>query len=294
LDAPYRVQLGIIGGSGLYHMEGVEELRRHAIDTPFGAPSDDVIEFGLGDKVFYFIPRHGSDHTLTPSEVNYRANVYALKSLGVTHLLGINACGIMTEAIRPGDVVIPDQIIDRTKGLRPSSFFGGGIVGHVGFADPFSGELRRLLIRAAHEESQGVHDSGCYVCMEGPQFSTRAESAYYRQTMNPTLIGMTALPEAKLAREAEMAYAILALATDYDCWHESEADVSVGAVIEVVRANTALANAIVRRLLAILPAESQDPCLEAARHAIITAPHAIPGERRRALRLLYGRYFGDE
>jgi 5'-methylthioadenosine phosphorylase len=226
-----------------------------------------------------------------PSEVNYRANVHALKEMGVTHLLSVSAAGIMTEEIRPGDMVVPDQIFDRTKGLRASTFFGDGIVGHVMFADPFCEALRAVVADAAVQCGATVHRGGTYVCMEGPQFSTRAESHFYRRTLTPSVIGMTGLPEAKLAREAELCYAMLAMGTDYDCWHEEEEDVSVAAVIETLRANAEAANRIIAEVAGALPAESECECLEAARHAIITAPEAIGAEARARLEPLYGKYF---
>lgn len=283
--------LGIIGGSGVYQMEGAKLVKEHTIETPFGAPSGAVKEFVISGKTIYFVPRHGKGHTISPTEVNSRANIYALKHLGVTHLLSISAVGIMQDHIKPGDMVIPDQLFDRTKGNRPSTFFGDGLVGHVSFADPFSMEMLSLVAKAAKAKTTRVHQGGTYVCMEGPQFSTRAESHFYRKTLNPTVIGMTALPEAKLAREAEMCYGMLALATDYDCWHESEEDVSVSAVLEVVKANSKLANAIVEELCHILPNTSSDPCLEAAKFALMTSPDAIPKKRKRELAVLYGKYF---
>lgn len=284
------VKLGVIGGSGVYQMEGVTPRREHALTTPFGAPSDPVIEADVGGRTVYFLPRHGKGHRLTPSEVPYRANIYALKQLGVTHVLAVSACGIMREEIRPGDMVVPDQIFDRTKGVRPSSFFGDGVVGHVAFADPFCDELRTVIAAAAKKNGARVHEGGTYICMEGPQFSTRAESRFYRETLKPAVIGMTALPEAKLAREAEMGYGMLALATDYDCWHETEDDVSVDAVLAVLKANAAMANRIVRDVASRLPETAACGCLSAARGAIMTNPEMIPPGTRERLELLYGAY----
>jgi 5'-methylthioadenosine phosphorylase len=289
-SAAKPVRLGVLGGSGVYQMQGLEVVREHDLETPFGKPSDAVIEGRIDGRSVFFIPRHGKGHRLTPSEVPYRANIHALKQLGVTHLLAVSACGIMQEAIRPGDMVVPDQIFDRTKGVRPSSFFGDGIVGHVSFADPFCDELREVVIAGARANSARVHAGGAYVCMEGPQFSTRAESRYYRKTLDPAVIGMTALPEAKLAREAELCYAMLALATDYDCWHETEEDVSVDAVIAVLKANAELANAIVRTVAAALPATSDCACLSAASGAIMTRRDLIPEATRERLSVLYGQY----
>lgn len=286
-----KVQLGVIGGSGVYHMEGVTVVGEHTIETPFGNPSDVVVEARVGDRTVFFLPRHGRGHVLLPSEVPYRANVYAMKQLGVTHLLAVSAVGIMQEYIRPGDMVVPDQIFDRTKGVRPATFFGDGIVGHVAFADPFCDELRHLLLKASQATEATVHEGGTYICMEGPQFSTRAESHFYRNAVDATVIGMTALPEAKLAREAEMCYAMLAMGTDYDCWHEGEEDVSVEAVVAVLKANAERANEIVRNLVGLLPDTSDCDCLTAAQFAIITAPEAIAEAAKKRLDLLYGRYW---
>lgn len=288
------VRLGVIGGSGVYHMQGVEVVREHALETPFGRPSDAVVETRIEDRAVFFLPRHGRGHVLLPSEVPYRANVFAMKRLGVTHLLAVSAVGIMQERIRPGDMVVPDQIFDRTKGVRPSTFFGDGIAGHVAFADPFCDDLRTLIADAARKAGAILHEGGTYICMEGPQFSTRAESHFYRREVDATVIGMTALPEAKLAREAEMCYAMLAMGTDYDCWHEAEEDVSVEAVVRVLKANAERANAIVKTLAGLLPETSDCACLHAAKFAIITAPHAISDAAKARLQILYGQYFQGE
>ena len=238
----------------------------------------------------HFLPRHGRGHRLLPSEVPARANIHALKQLGVNHVLAISACGIMQENIRPGDMIVPDQIFDRTRGQRPSTFFGDGVVGHVMFADPFCETLRGEVIAAAQAADANVHEGGTYLCMEGPAFSTRAESHFYRSAVGAAVIGMTALPEAKLAREAEMCYALLATGTDYDCWHEEEEDVSIEQVLAVLRANSALAVQIVAEVATRLPSESACPCLRAAESAIITDLAAIPLEAKERLRALYGKY----
>ena len=284
------VQLGVIGGSGVYAMEGVEVVGEYEIETPFGKPSDRIVHARVEDVAVFFLPRHGKGHRLTPTEVNYRANIHALKQLDVTHVLAVSAVGIMREEIEPGDLIVPDQLFDRTKDTRPSTFFGEGIVGHVSMADPFCDELRQLALAAAKSCGATVHDGGTYVCMEGPQFSTRAESHFYRDAVKATVIGMTAIPEAKLAREAEICYAMLAMGTDYDCWHEGEEDVSVGAVLETLKKNAELANAIVKETATLLPATSDCECLSAARYAIITAPEAIGGEAKERLDVLYGDY----
>jgi 5'-methylthioadenosine phosphorylase len=288
---PFQTKLGVIGGSGIYQMDGAKVVGEHDLDTPFGKPSDPVIETDINGRRVFFIPRHGKGHRLTPSEVNYRANIYALKKLGVTHVLAVSAVGIMKESIRPGDMVVPDQIFDRTKGVRASTFFGEGCVGHLSFADPFCGELRSVIANSAKASAARVHDGGSYVCMEGPQFSTRAESHFYRKTLEPAVIGMTGLPEAKLAREAELCYAMLALATDYDCWHETEEDVSVEAVLAVLKANSELANRIVKKVSDSLATTSTCPCLHAAEMAIMTRHDLIPGKTKENLSLLYGKYF---
>lgn len=282
--------LGVIGGSGIYKMDGVTIVKEHDLMTPFGKPSDPVIEAEIDGRTVYFLPRHGVGHRYLPSEVPYRANIHALKQLGVTHIMAVSACGIMKEEIHPGDMVVPDQIFDRTKGVRDSTFFGDGIAGHVTFADPFCDELRHVIYSAAKSNNARVHDGGAYVCMEGPQFSTRAESQQYRKTLAPAVIGMTALPEAKLAREAEMGYAMLSLATDYDCWHETEDDVSVEAVIAVLKTNSELAHAIVKTVALTLPKTLTCSCLSAAKYAIMTRPDLVPAATREKVKLLFGAY----
>ena len=283
--------LGVIGGSGIYAMHGVEVVGEHEVATPFGAPSDLVVETRIGGKTVMFLPRHGRGHTLLPSEVNSRANIFAMKKLGATHLLAVSAVGIMQEQIHPGDMVVPEQIFDRTRGARAGTFFGDGIAGHVSLADPFCDELRKIAIQASAAAGANVHAGGVYVCMEGPQFSTRSESNYYRQALDATVIGMTALPEAKLAREAELCYALLAMGTDYDCWHEEEEDVSIEAVIGVLKANAEMANGIVQVAAGMLPEKSDCACMHAAEYAIITAPEHISDEAKKRLSVLYGRYF---
>lgn len=286
-----QTKLGVIGGSGVYQIEGLKVLQEHQVRTPFGSPSDALIEADVNGRTIYFIPRHGRGHRFTPTEVNYRANIYALKTFGVTHVLAVSAVGIMKETIAPGDMIVPDQLFDRTKGTRASTFFGEGIVGHVSFADPFSQEMRKVVLAAARKHTAKVHDGGALVVMEGPQFSTRSESHFYRETLRPVAIGMTAIPEAKLAREAEMAYGMLAMATDYDCWHETEEDVSVEAVMAVLKANGALANKIVKEIATSLPTTSSDPCLSAAKFAIMTQRDLIPRTTIEKLAPLYGKYF---
>ena len=290
MTAAKTVVLGVIGGSGVYQMEGVDVVAERTVETPFGSPSDAVVETQIAGHTVHFIPRHGRGHRLLPSEVNARANIYALKTLGVTHTLAVSAVGIMRDQIKPGEMVVPDQIFDRTRGIRPSTFFGNGIVGHVSFADPFCDELRHIVLDACETVGAVVHNGGTYICMEGPQFSTRAESHFYRNETDAVVIGMTALPEAKLAREAEMCYAMLGMGTDYDCWHEEEEDVSIEAVLEIVHSNAVQANAIVQEVAAALPESSDCECLHAAQYAIITAPEVITDEVKERLRPLYGHY----
>lgn len=287
-----KVVLGVIGGSGVYKMDGVEYVREHNLATPFGEPSDSVMEANIEGRSVYFLPRHGKGHRYLPSEVNYRANIHALKQLGVTHVLAVSAVGIMKDNIKPGNMVVPDQLFDRTRGGRANTFFGEGIAGHVMFGDPFCNEMRAIILAGCKMEKATVHDGGTYVCMEGPAFSTRAESQFYRKTLEPCVIGMTAIPEAKLAREAEMCYGMLALATDYDCWHESEEDVSVAAVIAVVKANASLANNIIKRVATLMPSTSSSENLSAAKYAIMTDITKIPENTRKKVQLLWGSYIG--
>ena len=289
-SAAKKVVLGVIGGSGVYQMEGVTFRKEHNLTTPWGEPSDVIMEAEIGGRPVFFLPRHGRGHRYTPTEVNYCANIHALKQLGVTHILAVSAVGIMKDSIKPGDMVVPDQLFDRTRGGRRNTFFGDGIVGHVMFGDPFCDEMRDIIHKASKAEKATVHDGGTYVCMEGPAFSTRAESKYYRATLAPAVIGMTAIPEAKLAREAEICYGMLALATDYDCWHETEEDVNVEAVIAVVKANATLANNIVKRVAGLMPQESSSPILQAARFAVMTDRAKIPENTRKKVATLWGAY----
>jgi 5'-methylthioadenosine phosphorylase len=280
--------LGVIGGSGVYAIPGLEQVEHCDVDTPFGAPSDSVVRGQLGDTTLLFLPRHARGHRIPPHRINYRANVCALKTLGAGQLVSLSAVGSMREEIRPGDVVIVDQYIDLTK-QRVASFFEEGVVAHVAFADPTCPQLAEALGRAAERAGGRVHRGGTYLCMEGPPFSTRAESILYR-SWGVSVIGMTAMPEAKLAREAELPYATLALATDYDCWHESEADVSVEAVLEVLRANADLAKRIVADLAADLPNPSDSPASRALEGAVITRADSITAKARARLGWLIDRY----
>lgn len=279
--------LGVIGGSGLYQMEHLELIGEHLPETSFGTPSDQITEGRLNDKPIFFLPRHGRGHRLLPSEVPYQANILAMKKLGVTHLLAVSAVGIMREDIKPGDMVIPDQIIDMTKGIRGHTFYGQGVVGHSMFADPFCDSFRKLIIEASRRQGAATHQSGTYICVEGPRFSSRAESNYFRKTMDPSIIGMTAMPEASLAREAGLSYGLLGLATDYDCWHESEDDVSVEAVLKVLKDNSSRAQHIVNLISKSLSPEMEQPFIESARQAIITQNDLIPEKTRSAMDELF-------
>jgi 5'-methylthioadenosine phosphorylase len=280
--------LGVIGGSGLYELEGLVEHTELSVDTPFGPPSDVLVKGKLGDTTLLFLPRHGRGHRFPPHGINYRANVCALKMSGATHLLSVSAVGSMKEHIAPGHVVIPDQFIDLTK-RRVSTFFEEGLVAHVGFADPVCEHLAGALADAADAAGAKVHRGGTYVCMEGPAFSTRAESHVYR-SWGVSVIGMTALPEAKLAREAELPYAVMALSTDYDCWHESEEDVTVDAVVAVIKANVARARSTLALLARNLPDPTKSVAHGALGRAIMTSPEGVSAEARRKLGWLVDRY----
>jgi 5'-methylthioadenosine phosphorylase len=286
---PMQRTIGVIGGSGLYEIEGLTAIERVALETPFGTPSDEFIVGQLGDARLVFLPRHGRGHRILPHEINFRANIWGMKKLGVDWILSVSAVGSLKEEIAPGHIVIVDQFIDRTK-ARQSSFFGDGVAGHVGFGDPICGDLAAHVLAGAQAAGAKVHDGGTYVVMEGPMFSTRAESNLYR-SWGASVIGMTNLPEAKLAREAEICYSTIALSTDYDCWHESEADVTVEQVVAIVKQNVALAKQIVKNAIARIPAERTCKCKDAAAHAIMTAPEAIPASARERLGIILDKYW---
>lgn len=284
-----RSTIGVIGGSGLYEMEGLQEVREVAIETPFGAPSDAFITGILNDVKMVFLPRHGRGHRLLPSEVNFRANLYGMKKLGVEQIISVSAVGSMREEIEPGHIVIPDQFFDRTNGKRQTTFFGDGIAGHVQFADPICQPLAVQLAAAARKVGATVHEGGTYICIEGPQFSTRAESRIFR-SWGVDVIGMTNVSEARLAREAEICYATIALATDYDCWHEDHDDVSVEAVIALIRQNVAMAKNIIGQAVADLSRERSCHCANALQYAIMTDRSLIPAATRERLMVVMGRY----
>ena len=280
--------LGIIGGSGLYEMEGLEETLVIDVSTPFGDPSDRIVTGTLNGLKMAFLPRHGKGHRILPGNVNYRANIFALKSMGVDAIISVSAVGSMKENIKPGDIVVPHQFIDRTKG-RPSTFFGNGIAAHVAFADPVCLSLADLLADGTAATGAPVHRGGTYLCMEGPQFSTRAESLLYR-SWGVDVIGMTNIPEAKLAREAEICYATLALATDYDCWHETEESVSVEGILQIMQKNVENAREAIRHAALNITRKGPCGCGEALKFAIVTVPEAVPEETKKDLEPIIGKY----
>jgi 5'-methylthioadenosine phosphorylase len=278
--------IGILGGSGLYEMEGFSGRKEVRLDTPFGPPSDAFVTGTLEGREAVFLSRHGRGHRVSPSEINYRANVWGMKKLGVEFLVAISACGSLRKEIEPGDFVVIDQLIDRTRG-RKATFFEDGVVAHIMFADPITEELAGPLADAAEKAGARVHRGGTYLCMEGPAFSTRAESRLYR-SWGADVIGMTNLTEAKLAREAEIAFATLALATDYDCWYEEHGDVSVEEVIRVLNENVARAKETLRHLFGDFPESLENPHRGSLATAVLTAPEAVGDDARRRLELLLG------
>ena len=287
-----EAKLGVIGGSGLYEIEGLSDIEEVNVKTPFGDPSDSIVVGKLGGTPIAFLPRHGRGHRIMPTEIPVRANIWALKSLGVEWVISVSAVGSLKEEVRPLDIVIPDQIIDRTRS-RVNTFFGEGIVVHCTFADPFCALLSQLLYRTAcnqvADRNIKVHHSGTYLAMEGPLFSTRAESNLYR-SWGASVIGMTALPEAKLAREAEMCYATIACVTDYDCWHEVHESVTIDMVIANLRQNVETAKEIIKIASTQLPRHRDCSCATALKDAIITASELIPPAKKEELALLVGKY----
>ena len=283
------IDIGVIGGSGLYDMAELTDREERKIDTPFGAPSGPYLIGTLRGKRVAFLARHGAGHTLLPSELNFRANIYGFKVLGVDTILSASAVGSMKEEYRPTDIVFPDQFIDRTR-HRPDTFFGNGIVGHVQFADPICSGASFLVSEAGRLAGARVHAGGIYLCIEGPQFSTRAESKLYR-TWNVDVIGMTNLTEAKLAREAEICYVTMALVTDYDCWHETAGDVSVEQILGYLHANVAMAQKVLTMSIARIASRKRDcACSDALKFAIVTDPALIPSKLRQDLNPIIGRY----
>jgi 5'-methylthioadenosine phosphorylase len=282
-----EVRIGVIGGSGLYEMAGLRVDEERRIETPWGEPSDAYVVGELDGRKVAFLARHGRGHRILPTELNFRANVYGFKQLGVDFLISVSAVGSMKIEYAPGHIVVPDQFLDRTR-HRADTFFGAGLVAHVSLAQPISAALAAVLYEAAKSEGATVHRGGTYLNMEGPQFSTRAESMVYRQ-WGVDVIGMTNLQEAKLAREAEIAYGSLSMVTDYDCWHQEEEAVTGEGVMEVLRQNVALAQRVVRRALANLDGVEND-CTDALRMALITDPNLVPEETLAMLEPLIGKY----
>jgi 5'-methylthioadenosine phosphorylase len=288
------IRIGVIGGSGLYQMEGMTVREERRIETPFGEPSDAYLIGELDGQLVAFLPRHGRGHRLLPTELNYRANLYGFKVLGVEEIVSVSAVGSLKLEYKPTDIVVPDQFFDRTR-HRPDTFFGNGLVAHVSLAKPVCPRLIDLAVSAAQAAGATVHRGGTYVCMEGPQFSTRAESEVYRG-LGMDIIGMTNLQEAKLAREAEICYVSLSMVTDYDCWHETEEAVSGEAVMEVIRQNVKMAQDVVRQILGRLAARHGRDCLcaEALKYSLITERAMIPAATLKALAPIVGRYIKAE
>ena len=283
-----KIRIGIVGGSGLYEMEELADVEHVSIKTPFGATSDDYLIGTLKGVRVAFLSRHGRGHRLSPTELNYRANIYGFKKLGVEQLISVTAVGSLNENIHPLDIVVPDQLFDHTR-TRPSTFFGDGIVAHIPFADPMCPELAKLLYKAGFEFGASIHDGGTLICIEGPAFSTRAESNTYRK-WGMDIIGMTSLQEAKLAREAEICYAALAMVTDFDCWHEDESEVNVETVVQNLKKNIDSAKEVIQMVVPNIIAERRCLCANALENAIMTQKSSIPPETRSRLSLLIEKY----
>ena len=283
-----NAEIGIIGGSGLYTMPGLERAREVRLTTPFGLPSDAYVVGRLEDRNVAFLSRHGRGHVVMPSEINYRANIYGFKKLGVERIISVSAVGSLREDMRPLDVVLPSQFFDRTKD-RPSTFFGGGLVAHISFGDPVCAGVVDVLAHTCKALGLSYHQGGTYVCMEGPAFSTKAESSTYR-AWGMDVIGMTNLQEAKLAREAEICYATMAMVTDYDCWHPEHDAVTVNQIIEYLNRNSEHAQSVIRQAVREMPRERACKCGSALSHALITDRRKIPTATRKRLALLVGKY----
>lgn len=283
-----QAQIGVIGGSGLYEMEGLADVRELVVETPFGSPSDRLVVGTLEGRRLAFLPRHGRGHRILPHELNYQANIYALKTLGVEWILSVSAVGSLKERYAPLHMVIPDQLIDRTA-QRKQSFFGRGLVAHVAFAHPYCKNLSRVLGEACTEAGATNHVGGTYICIDGPLFSTRAESELYR-SWGLDIIGMTNMQEARLAREAEICFATLAMVTDYDCWHPDHDAVTAEAVIANLGQNAATAKAVLRAAIRRLPIGRECECAQALKFALVTAPELVPEQTKRELQPLIGKY----
>ncbi|MCL4535031.1 MAG: S-methyl-5'-thioadenosine phosphorylase [Bacteroidetes bacterium] len=283
-----RAKVGVIGGSGLYQMEGLTNVEEVRIDTPFGAPSDAITIGNLGDTSVAFLPRHGRGHRISPSELPFRANIYALKLLGIESIVSVSAVGSLREDYAPLDIVVPDQLFDRTRG-RVGTFFGDGLVAHVGMAEPFCPALSQHLYETALSVTPRVHKGGAYVCIEGPQFSTKAESRVYRQ-WGMDIIGMTAIPEAKLAREAEICYGALAMVTDYDVWHETTEAVTAEMVVMNLLKNVATSQQVLLKAIPSMPPMHTCHCQRALSDALVTEKHLVPVETRQRLAAIIDQY----
>lgn len=283
-----KAGLGVIGGSGLYQIDGIEEVEQVKINTPFGEPSDAITIGDLEGTRIAFLPRHGRGHRIGPSEIPVRANIYALKSLGVERIIAVNSAGSFKEEIKPGNLVIPDQIIDRTKS-RAGTFFEDGIVAHVPFAEPFCPVLSSVLFKSAQQLGVGVHQGGVFIAMEGPSFSTKAESFLYK-SWGASIIGMTVIPEAKLAREAEICYASITCVTDYDCWHDTHGNVTIEMVLHVMQKNVDAAKRVIKLAATYILHDRDCVCASALKNSIVTAPDQIPPKTKSDLALLIGKY----
>lgn len=282
-------RIGIIGGSGLYSIEGIRDVEEVIVDTPFGKPSDKFIIGNLGGKEVVFLPRHGRGHRISPSEINYRANIFGMKKLGVERLISVTACGSLKAEIKPLDFVVVDQFVDHTNQARQMTFFDCGIVAHIVFSHPVCKDLSKLVYKAGKDLKLKMHPSGTYINMEGPAFSTMAESNLYRK-WNMDIIGMTNMPEAKLAREAEICYASLACVTDYDCWHPEHESVTIDMVIQNLFKNVANAKKILSSVIKNIPLERNCPCQNALKYAIITDKKVIPTKVKKDLGIIIGKY----
>ncbi|MDD5006115.1 MAG: S-methyl-5'-thioadenosine phosphorylase [Candidatus Omnitrophica bacterium] len=282
-------RIGIIGGSGLYKIEGIKNVKERKMTTPFGSPSDKIITGELSGVEVAFLPRHGIGHRINPSQINYRANIFAMKKIGVERIISLSACGSLKEEYRPMDFVLADQFVDRTNQARKMTFLDCGIVGHIGFANPTCGDLSQLIYNSAKKLGLNVHLGGTYLNMEGPAFSTKAESNLYR-SWGMDIIGMTNMSEAKLAREAEICYSTLAAVTDYDCWHETHESVSVDMIIEYLNKNVDNAKKIIKDVITKIPQERTCPCKDALKYALITSRDVIPSKVKKDLHIILGKY----
>jgi 5'-methylthioadenosine phosphorylase len=282
-------KIGIIGGSGLYNIEGIKEVKEQKVSTPFGSPSDKITTGILSGVEVAFLPRHGKGHRINPSQVNYRANIFAMKKLGVERIISLSACGSLKEELKPKDFILPDQFVDRTNQARNATFLSDGIVGHIAFAQPTCLELSKVLYDSAKGLGINIHMGGTYINMEGPAFSTKAESNLYRK-WGMDIIGMTNMTEARLAREAEICYSTLAAVTDYDCWYEGHESVSVDMIIECLNKNVDNAKKIIKDTIAKIPKQRTCTCKDALKFALITSPGAIPEKIKKELNIILGKY----